>query len=1117
MSKTLKTCTILLALVLVMQLFSAAPAVFADGADDAASVLWTLNARDAEGAERSCSSYEDVAALGAGFALDFGKDAQGEAITAPTVADLRRSGVKITPPAGYSVSSVYLCAAGYGPDSGSRSLLLLAKPALGGSGAVTLPAGIFADGFNASAVGSVFNGPSSAESWTLGIALERVADTAPFTIRYTPGALVTLPALIEEKLGAGATLAAGGDQVTISGPVQAAALGSGVDSLAAGELAQQFSHWRLTCDNGASTNVNPGDTLDLRCSATLEAQWKSVIVFRFEDAEKIYDGTPLTASYTRVGDVKSGDTLSVPASAVQASRTDAGESQATLDISQISVTRGGADVTGEYAFAVVPGQLRIGQRNVTFTVSDAEAPYSGTPLVPSAFSVSYGSLADGHRAVPSFSGQQTLPGSSTGSASFAIQDGSGNNVSSNYNISVVNGSITVTVRSEKQPLTVTLGDTEKEYDGTSAVGTVEYSVSGGALLGSDQLELLSADGSIAGVGEGLVSASFAVKNGAADVTENYALEVVGGKLTVVARPITLTADSASRDFDGTALTRPSFTLTEGSLVPGHEIEATVKGSQTNPGSSPNVIEAKTVKIKDAEGKNVTALYSVTLREGTLTINGSASTNTLSIKLKDVEKVYDGKPLTAKEYEITSGALAGGDTLVMGTVSGEQTDVGTGSASAVFTVDRGGVDATAYYTITVTPAKLTVKARPITVTAASASKIYDGRPLTSDSYKISSGTLVKGHKLTATVTGSQTEIGSSANVVAKNSIKITDGSNKDVTDNYKITTAAGTLTVNRDPITPITLSVGDMTKVYDGKPFRFLGSDLRVTSGGPLPTGCTIEATFNPEAPVDAGKYDVTIKSVTIRNASGADITGNYNITRAKGSLTINQRPLVIETKAANKVYDGTALTERSTPNITGRLEEHQVTLRIVGSQIKVGSSENTVSDVKITDKVSGADVTKNYAISYQYGLLTVSAADSVDNSAYVWVKGSAGTLYIKLDHEYEGFEGLQVDGKDLARSSYTSASGSTDVWLKADYLNTLSAGSHTLTAKYASGESVKADFSVKASSSTRTGDRNNLTLWIVLLLLALLGAMVAAFVLVWGRGKHGRKPLIRIERLIRRR
>ena len=56
MSKTLKTCTILLALVLVMQLFSAAPAVFADGADDAASVLWTLNARDAEGAERSCSS-----------------------------------------------------------------------------------------------------------------------------------------------------------------------------------------------------------------------------------------------------------------------------------------------------------------------------------------------------------------------------------------------------------------------------------------------------------------------------------------------------------------------------------------------------------------------------------------------------------------------------------------------------------------------------------------------------------------------------------------------------------------------------------------------------------------------------------------------------------------------------------------------------------------------------------------------------------------------------------------------------------------------------------------------------------------------------------------------------
>ncbi len=1108
MSKTLKFSAILLALLLVTQLFSmSAPAVFADGgAEDTAAVVWTLTARDAEGAEHSFRTAEDAAVLGSGFAVDYGRDAQGEAISAPTVADLRRSGLKITPPEGYSVSSLFLCANGSEPGSGSESLLKLAAPDLNGSGAVTLPAAVFADGFNASAVGAVFNGPANAESWTLRIALDRVDPAVPLTLRYTPGTLAALPALIREKLGAEATLAAGGDQVTLAAGTKAAALANGVEQLALSELAQQFVGWRLVCSNGASALVRPDDPIALRTSAVLDAQWKSAVVFRFTDAEKVYDGTPLTASYTRVGDVKSGDTLIVPADTVQASRTEAGESDATLESDQIRVTRDGTDVTDEYAFVVVPAKLRVIQRSVTFTVGDASAPYSGEALVPSTYTISSGTLADGHSATPSYAGRQTLPGESTGSATFVIRDGSGSDVSANYNISVINGRINVTTRTEKQALTVTLRDAEKEYDGTDAVAGVEYSVTGGALLGSDQLVLRSAEGSISGVGEGRVSASFAVKNGETDLSENYAIDVVGAKLTIRPRVITLTADSGSKDFDGTALTRPSFTVSSGSLVSGHEISATVTGSQTQAGRSANVIDPRSVRIKDAGGRDVTALYSITLRDGTLTVNASSAAAAITIKMKDAEKVYDGTALTSRDYEISSGTLAAGDALVIGTVTGEQTAVGESSVTATFTVKRGDADATGFYAITVTPGKLTVKQRPITVQADSASKIYDGRPLTRDKYSVSSGELVNGHKLTATVSGSQTEVGSSANMIAKNSVKITDSANNDVTANYAVTTAAGTLTVNRDPVTPITLSVGDATKVYDGKPYRFLSSDLRVIAGGPLPAGYKMEATFNPEAPTDAGKYDVTIKSITIRNAAGADVTGNFNITRAKGTLTITQRPLVIETKAANKVYDGSALTERSTPNITGRMEEHQVTLRITGSQTKVGSSDNTVSDVKITDKASGADVTKNYAISYQYGLLTVSAADKAEEIS--WVKGSAGTLYFKFDHDYEGFEGLQVDGKDVARGSYTSASGSTDVWLKADYLNTLSAGKHTITAKYASGERANASFSVQANQSTRTGDSSNLTLWIVLLVLTLLGAMAAAYLLVWGKkNRRWKRPI----------
>ena len=220
---------------------------------------------------------------------------------------------------------------------------------------------------------------------------------------------------------------------------------------------------------------------------------------------------------------------------------------------------------------------------------------------------------------------------------------------------------------------------------------------------------------------------------------------------------------------------------------------------------------------------------------------------------------------------------------------------------------------------------------------------------------------------------------------------------------------------------------------------------------------------------------------------------------------------MIETKAANKVYDGTPLTERSTPNITGRVEDHQVTLRITGTQTKVGSSDNTVADVKVTDKNSGADVTKNYAIRYQYGLLTVSDESGASSEGPTWVGGSAGTLFIKLDHDYDGFEGLQIDGKDLDRSAYTSASGSTEIWLKAAYLNTLSDGSHTLKAKYSGGESVETVFSIEGTQTTQSARRGQSGIWLILMLLALLGCLIAAYFLVFGSGKGRRwkRPLLR--------
>ena len=90
--------------------------------------------------------------------------------------------------------------------------------------------------------------------------------------------------------------------------------------------------------------------------------------------------------------------------------------------------------------------------------------------------------------------------------------------------------------------------------------------------------------------------------------------------------------------------------------------------------------------------------------------------------------------------------------------------------------------------------LTVTEREITVKTADASKEYDGEPLTNPSFYISIGALGEGHVLDLEVTGSQTSVGTSANLCNKESARITDATGYDVTGNYKVKIELGVLEV-----------------------------------------------------------------------------------------------------------------------------------------------------------------------------------------------------------------------------------------------------------------------------------------------------------------------------------
>ena len=95
-----------------------------------------------------------------------------------------------------------------------------------------------------------------------------------------------------------------------------------------------------------------------------------------------------------------------------------------------------------------------------------------------------------------------------------------------------------------------------------------------------------------------------------DVTHCYKnIKASAGKLTVnpITTPIVVTADSDTKVYNGTELTKNTYTYTEGVLLSGDMLEATITGSQKFVGSSNNAVS--NVKVM-RNGEDITSNYTM---------------------------------------------------------------------------------------------------------------------------------------------------------------------------------------------------------------------------------------------------------------------------------------------------------------------------------------------------------------------------------------------------------------------------------------------------------------------------------------------------------------------------
>ena len=441
---------------------------------------------------------------------------------------------------------------------------------------------------------------------------------------------------------------------------------------------------------------------------------------------------------------------------------------------------------------------------------------------------------------------------------------------------------------------------------------------------------------------------------------NYTTVEGSETVSITARPITLQASSASKIYDSSALTYGGYQIKTGSLAAGESIASVSMTSSStikDCGMAANKIDS--IVITNGS-EDVTDNYDITKLDGTLTI----SRRPVSIRANSAIKPYDGTPLTDNGYSITGGSFAAGEGFASVTVIGSQTFVGI-SENTIAGYELSDSTTAGNYDITTQNGTLTVEEAniAIVITSGSASKTYDGKPLTDNSWLITNGALATGDVIeSVAVTGTITNFGSAINMMGD--VVIKHGS-KDVTSNYSITKNPGVLTINKRAVE---ITADSASKTYDGTPLYALG--YSITKGsfavgeGLLSVNVSGKQTF-------LGVSDNVIKGYKLSTATSAD---NYEITYRKGSLTVRKAEIPITVKASDgtTVYTGDPLSivEFTFEGILAA--DDSVNAVTSGSITDVGSASNEVIEVSVVHK-DGTDVTDNYVITTQAGTLTMES------------------------------------------------------------------------------------------------------------------------------------------------
>lgn len=421
----------------------------------------------------------------------------------------------------------------------------------------------------------------------------------------------------------------------------------------------------------------------------------------------------------------------------------------------------------------------------------------------------------------------------------------------------------------------------------------------------------------------------------------YKVEYKTGSFEITARPVTLTGESAARTYTGKEIELTG--ITPDGLLDGHNLSGvsySAKGTDARTEPYPGTFSnTENIVIKDAAGKNVTNNYNVEYKPGALTIN-PIGTVTVTIKGNTDSKVYNGieQSVTGYTVKISDPKYTEADFKFTGDPKASRTDVGTtymGLKAEQFENKNSNFDKVTF--VIENDGYVEVTPRPVTLTSETASKTYDGTPLTKPEVTVTGDGFVDGEVTDIKATGSVTNVSDSP---VTNTIVYTT-TDKFVEDNYNITKAEGKLSIT--PLA-VTVTAKDYTKYVGEKDPAF-----EATVTGTI-NNDTVSYTISREAGETVGTYPIT--------PAGAEAQGNYTVTYKAGTLTIKERPY----------RPNPSITDKITVEITGNSDsvvydgtEHSVK----DYTVKISDSRYTEKDFTFSGKALASGIN---AGTYEMGL-----------------------------------------------------------------------------------------------------------------------------------------------------